>query len=452
MRSFTDALTSLLGKSTSIRRRILIAVSAVYLLCSGITVSWIYLEVRHEVDELFDAEMIQQAKTLAVIVAEPARLQLTTSKAQSLVVPSLQQHSYEDRIAYRIEALDGSWQVLTEGVPDAATVPFQTGFTTYQGEQLWHVFGMLTADGQSRILLLQEDEFRAELRSDLAIDTIFPVLLLLPLMLWLGWLAIHRGFKSFARLAQQLRLRSNNNYAPFPLANEGEEVDLVKRSLNHYLARIEQSFAREKRFSADAAHELRTPLAALKVRLQRLQERPPSNFQQEITELLESTNRIINLVESLLTLAKVEGQLELTDTCDLAKVWRQVLADNYARIEAKQLNTELNLVASCKRAGAASYWYLLCNNLLDNAIKYAPAQSSIQLTLEQHQMLLCNPVDSQHQLDITRLTERFYRGKQLRVQGAGLGLSIVAHLATQLQVEPEFNYHDQRFCVQLYLR
>jgi len=441
MRSFTDALTSLLGKSTSIRRRILIAVSAVYLLCSGITVSWIYLEVRHEVDELFDAEMIQQAKTLAVIVAEPARLQLTTSKAQSLVVPSLQQHSYEDRIAYRIEALDGSWQVLTEGVPDAAAVPFQTGFTTYQGEQLWH-----------RILLLQEDEFRAELRSDLAIDTIFPVLLLLPLMLWLGWLAIHRGFKSFARLAQQLRLRSNNNYAPFPLANEGEEVDLVKRSLNHYLARIEQSFAREKRFSADAAHELRTPLAALKVRLQRLQESPSGDLQQEITELLESTNRIINLVESLLTLAKVEGQLELTDTCDLAKVWRQVLADNYARIEAKQLHTEIHLEASCKRAGAASYWYLLCNNLLDNAIKYAPAQSSIQLTLEQHQMLLCNPVDSQHQLDITRLTERFYRGKQLHVQGAGLGLSIVAHLATQLQVDPEFSYHDQRFCVQLYLR
>ena len=419
----------------SIRRRILVTVSVVYLLCSSISAAWIYFEISHEVDELFDAEMIQQAKTLAVMVAEPAQQQLVAGQ-QQVVIPSLDQHDYENKLAYRIEGVSEGWQLYSDNAPTQQELPFTAGFSIYQmKDQHWHVFGMTTTNGQARVLLFQEDDFRAELRSDLAVDTIVPVLLLLPFMLWLGWVAINRSFQSFARLSHALRSRQPNDYSAFPPANDGEEVELVKHSLNYYLARIEQTFAREKRFSADAAHELRTPLAALKVRLQRLRDAGAVPQADDLDELLQSTNRIVNLVESLLVLAKVDNVVVVRGNDNIAKTLRQVLADNYHRIDAKGLTSDVQIPAKLTCSGEHSYWYLLFSNLIDNAIKYAPAGSFLTVSFDVDTLTICNAVAADHAVDIERVSERFYRGRQLNVEGAGLGLSIVEDLAQQLGVD-----------------
>lgn len=419
----------------SIRRRILVTVSVVYLLCSSISAAWIYFEISHEVDELFDAEMIQQAKTLAVMVAEPAQQQLVAGQ-QQVVIPSLDQHDYENKLAYRIEGVGEGWQLYSDNAPTQQQLPFHEGFSSYRvSDQYWHVFGMTTTNGSARVLLFQEDDFRAELRSDLAVDTIVPVLLLLPFMLWLGWVAINRSFQSFARLSSALRHRQPNDYSAFPPANDGEEVELVKHSLNYYLARIEQTFAREKRFSADAAHELRTPLAALKVRLQRLLDANAVPQADDLEELLQSTNRIINLVESLLVLAKVDNVVAVHGSDNIAKTLRQVLADNYHRIDAKNLQSDVQIPTKLTCQGEHSYWYLLFSNLIDNAIKYAPQGSELTVTFTPNTLTICNALGADHAIDIERVSERFYRGRQLNVEGAGLGLSIVENLAQQLGVD-----------------
>lgn len=304
--------------------------------------------------------------------------------------------------------------------------------------------------GNYQVLLLQEDSFRSELRSDLTIDTLVPVLLLLPLMLWLGWWTINQSFVSFQRLATSLRKRRPDDYSAFEPANDDEEVAVVKQGLNYYLARIEQTFHRERRFSADAAHELRTPLASLKASLQNLISSKKTIEKPQLEALLTSTDRLIQLVESLLLLSKTELPPAAVEHVNIAKEVRQIVADFYSRAEQRDLNFEVSLPEAVGVSGSSDYWRVLLANIIDNAIKYAPSGATIEIESQQNNLQVKNPIVDDHGVDLERLSERFYRGKHLDVQGAGLGLSIVQNLARQLGISVEFSQQQQYFICRIH--
>nr|WP_275978003.1 histidine kinase dimerization/phospho-acceptor domain-containing protein [Idiomarina rhizosphaerae] len=430
-------------KLNSIRRRILVTVSLLYLLSSALSAVWIYFEVSHEVDELFDAEMLQQAKTLSALMAVNSELM----PESTTTIASLDAHTYEDKLSYRLENSSGDVILQTEGAPDAVDFEFVPGFSEKQvGGELWYAFGLDNTAKQQRVLMLQEDDFRSELRMDLTIDTVIPIMLILPFMLWLGWWTINQNFSSFNRLAAELRHKSADDYTAFVEGNDREEVAVVKRSLNHYLNRIEQTFLREKRFSADAAHELRTPLASLKAQLQSRLGNSTSEQQDELQPLLDSTERLVKLVESLLQLSKAELPPEQLKQINVASVLRQVLADQYSTAESKGLSYDARVPTVFQQTSDESYLYLLFANALDNAIKYAVPGSHIGIEVSENQIFVCNRVAADHVIDIDRITERFYRGKQLDVEGSGLGLSIVKNLAEQLRVQINFRHIDDEFC------
>ena len=440
-------ITPLKAKFRSIRRRILVFVSAVYLTSSGLSALWIYYEVSHEVDELFDAEMVQQAKTLAAFLPEQITEQQREAGAQ--IIGDVSDHEYEDKLSYRITNTTSSWSLETRGAPSPAIVPFQIGFSEFNldGRQ-WHAFGMTS--GNYQVLLLQEDSFRSELRTDLAIDTVVPVLLLLPLMLWLGWWTINQSFLSFQRLATNLRKRRPDDYSAFEPANDDEEVAVVKQALNYYLARIEQTFHRERRFSADAAHELRTPLASLKASLQNLISSKKAIETAQLEALLTSTDRLIQLVESLLLLSKTELPSTKAEYVNVAREVRQVVADYYSRAEQRELSFEVNLPETIRATGSNDYWRVLLANIIDNAIKYSPNGGIIEINSSKNTLQIKNPIVEDHRVELDRLSERFYRGKHLDVDGAGLGLSIVQNLARQLGISVEFNQQQQYFICRIY--
>lgn len=431
------------AKFKSIRRRILITVSVVYLVSSGLSATWIYYEVSHEVDELFDAEMVQQAKTLAALLPVNGT---DLTQPTHRVLQSVSEHEYEKKLAYRIERINQDWSLRTQGAPDHRALPYQSGFNEFViAATRWHSFGMQTPDGNYQILLLQEDSFRSELRTDLAVDTLVPVLLLLPLMLWLGWWTINQSFTSFRRLATALRRRRTDDYSPFEQSNEDEEVVLVKQALNHYLARIEQTFIREKRFSADAAHELRTPLAALKASLQNLIASKDAIEKQQLERLLISTDRLVKLVESLLMLSKTELNQVGSEPVNIAREAREVIADSYKLAEQKGITFRVDLPDRITHESHPSYWRVLLANLINNAVKYSPPNTAISITHFDQVLEIKNQVAADHSLELDRLTERFYRGKQMDIDGSGLGLSIVQNLAQQLAIELEFAREDTYF-------
>ncbi|RZQ57124.1 histidine kinase [Pseudidiomarina tainanensis] len=435
-------ISRLRKKFRSIRRRILVFVSAVYLISSGLSAIWIYYEVSHEVDELFDAEMVQQAKTLAAFL--PEHLTEQHLDLGSRILGDVSNHEYEDKLSYRIVDLDSEWSIRTLGAPSQQQVPFKLGFSTIHLDgEIWHAFGMNS--GNYHVLLLQEDSFRSELRSDLATDTLVPVLILLPMMLWLGWWTINQSFVSFQRLASHLRKRRPDDYSAIEPANDDEEVAVVKQALNYYLGRIEQTFHREKRFSADAAHELRTPLASLKASLQNLISSKEQPQQDQLKNLLYSTDRLIQLVESLLLLSRAELPPTQIEKVNIAKEVRQIIAEYYALAEAKGLTFDVDLPELLTVDGNLDYWRVLLANLIDNAIKYSPQHTRIEITLKADSLQIKNAIVEDHRVDVERLSERFYRGKHLDVQGAGLGLSIVQNLARQLGVSVEFSHQQQYF-------
>lgn len=438
-----SVITRVRKKLNSIRRRILLTVSLLYLVSSALSAVWIYYEVSHEVDELFDAELVQQAKTLLTLVASSG-----VGPSKGLRISSLHAHEYENKLSYRVETGDGQLLIQTDDSINQATINDWNGFThfDYQGN-LWHSFAVTSADGAYRIVVLQGDAFRSELRMDLTIDTVIPVLVLLPFVIWIGWGAINLNFRSFTRLAATLRRKRSDDYEPLVERNDTEEVAVVKAAINHYLYRIEQTFVREKQFSADAAHELRTPLASLKAQLQsQLTGKDPQQDKQ-ISGLLRSTNRLISLVESLLTLSRAGLPPERYVPVNVAGVLRQVLADGFHRAEAKQLKYQVECPETVIWIGDNDYFYMLFANLVDNAIKYSVDNGCLAISFEtdSNRFSITNQKDTAHKIEQARLNERFYRGKQLNVEGAGLGLSIVNHLANHLNVTIEFSADETTF-------
>lgn len=434
------------AKLNSIRRRILLAVSAAYLISSAVSAAWIYEEVSHEVDELFDAEMVQQAKTLLALL--PAYVDSIGSPRQ---LPSVNAHAYEEKLSYRIETVGGQILIETTDAVSPEMTDFSPGFAVNTiDNQVWHRFGLVSTDGRYRILLFQQDEFRAEIRSDLTTDTVVPILTLLPLMLWLGWWTINKNFSSFRRLATALRQKRSDDYQTFAEANDTEEVALVKRALNHYLKRIEQTFLREKQFSADAAHELRTPLASLKAQLQNQRQQAATVEQKEQLEaLLASTERLVLLVESLLLLSRSDLPPDNWQHVNVAAVIRQVVADYYQRAESRGLCFDVDVALQIRWCSEQNYLAILISNLVDNAIKYAQPNSTISLSNKGSAIVIKNRVEASHSIDAQRLTERFYRGGQLRVDGAGLGLSIVNNLAKQLKLSLSLRLEDSWFIAEI---
>ncbi|WP_051986612.1 histidine kinase dimerization/phospho-acceptor domain-containing protein [Pseudidiomarina atlantica] len=433
----------------SIRRRVLLLVSLVYLLSSGVSSLWIYVEVSEEVDELFDAEMVQQAKTLATLMRDQA-----LNEQDDVIIAALGAHEYEERVAYRMESLNSAYALVTMGAPTSDELPYAEGFQVVQTPTgVWHSFGMTPANGSYRLLLMQEDSFRSELRTDLVVDTLIPILFLLPFILWSGWLVINRSFSSFNRLAEQLRRRKSDDYRTFPLEHDDEEIAIVKGALNQYVERIAKTLQREKRFSADAAHELRTPLAALKTSLQNLQGSITARDAKQVEHTIESTDRLIDLVESLLTLSRAELPPTTSQQLNLASIVRDIIATQVPRAEQRGLRFVVELPKQIGLSGAADYWHVLLSNLIDNAIKYAPADTVIVIDFSAHQqqLFIVNQITDSAEVDVQRVGERFYRGQHLNIKGSGLGASIVASLALQLNAAVTYQVVQNQFTVAITL-
>ena len=445
-------LNQFFSKLKSIRRRILLTVSVVYLFGSSVSALWIYFEVSHEVDELFDAELIQQAHTMNALISQfelgniSQQLDATESNAELVYHTPEWLQDYERKLAIRLETVSGDVIYASRDWLNSEKIQYTDGISELQqGDSYWYVFGATNLKSGLRMLVLQEDDFRAELRGDLTIDTLVPILLMLPVIIWLGWCSVNFNFASFQRLAKTIRSKPSDNYEQLSGFDDTEEVAVISRSLNHYLSRVEQSFAREKRFSSDAAHELRTPVANLKLRIQNLID-SSSNVQKQVLEpLMASVNQLIRLIDNLLLLSRTERQMNSKVVLKLARQIREVVALWYEKAEQKEQTFELRLDDTATVHSDPDLLHILLSNLIDNAIKYGELGSAITIEQRKQGLVITNQVSEQTQFDIDRVGERFYRGGHLDIDGTGLGLSIVSNIAEQLDIRVQFSRSESAF-------
>jgi two-component system, OmpR family, sensor histidine kinase QseC len=404
------------------------AVVAAWLAAAQLT----YLDTRHELDELLDAHLAQGA---ALLIAQqvPTGDDEDHGEHGEADAPAL--HRYAPRVAFQVWH-EGRLVRRSANVPVAPMSPETRGFATLPlGDELWRVFGARGAEHDVQVFVGERIGSRESILRAVMRGMLGPMLATLPVLALALWWAVRRGLLPLRRLRQAVAEREPRSLQPIALDAAPAEIEPVVQALNQLFERIAALLDSERRFTADAAHELRTPIAAIRAQAQvALGSADEVSRRHALRSTLDGCDRAVHLVEQLLTLSRLEAAPgDDSAPVDLAALTRQVAADLAPRALDKRQTLELDADTPCAVRGAGALVGVLLRNLLDNAIRYSPAgatvRASVQLkdgaaTLEVH--------DSGPGLDETqraRLGERFFRVLGSEQSGSGLGWSIVQRIA-----------------------
>ena len=391
-------------------------------LCAGIVVAagLIYFQARQEANELFDYQMKQIATSLPHRAFAPMG-----SGGDSLNLGEDVVIQIWDNTGIRIYHSHEHPRL-----PQRAALGF-ANIATRDG--VWRVFSAQL--DQTVVQVAQPLSARQELAAKTALKTISPLLVVLVFMAVFIWLAVGRGLAPVRLVARELRSRGSNTL--LPLSDEGmpEEIAPLTQALNDLLSRLNRALDAQRAFVADAAHELRTPLAALKLRIQLL-ERADSEAERKVAvaDLNTGLDRATHLVEQLLTLSRQE-----TDPADrpftpvdLLEIARQVIVEQAPIAAEKDIDLGIADGTAATLAGDPVALSVMLGNLVDNAIRYTPAGGRIDVSIsaaaDAVTLLVSDTGPGIPEADRKRVFDRFYRLEEAQGQGSGLGLAIVKNV------------------------
>lgn len=302
------------------------------------------------------------------------------------------------------------------------------------GGQLWHLYKE-SRPHQGGVAVLQATDLRSELATASALRTLLPFIFLAPVLLLLTRRTLNRAFGPVHRMIERIDRRPPQDISPVLMEPAIEEIEPFIASINGLLERVEAELDRQKRFIADAAHELRTPLAALQLQVENL--RPVQSvaaLQERLPPLYAGLRRMQHLVSQLLTLARNQtaGGLRM-ESLDLAAVIREVTEGLLCLAGEKQLDLGLFLPPAAPVDAQRGDMQSLLQALLENAIKYTPAGGEVNVRLRRENADWMLEIEDSGP-GIPRALRSavrapFFRGDAPATEGSGLGLSIAEGIA-----------------------
>lgn len=445
----------------SIRRFLMVTVSVVLVLAFIIAMTVSYFEARHEVDELFDAELAQTARLLKASFERVGHnhhsleeeFKGATSASQELpdvdsdVERTRYGHRYERKVLFQVRNAGSILFESEESMLRLDSEPSQ-GYTEVQVDgQLWYLFTL--KDAGYSFTAGERADIRDELAEEMLASYMIPMLISLPIILGLLLWILKVGLVPLNQLARSIRQRGENNFTPIQLKQTPDEILPLVQSLNHLFEQMRNSIEMERRFTAMASHEMRTPISVLKVNAQNaLGASSDEERIQHLQDLHQGIDRASRLMEQLLTLSKLE-QTELTyeqHDVDLLPLLREEMAALYPLADSHSILVELHDPEDCARVLLKTVPQLLAvvvRNLLENAIKYTPEHGTVIVRVDQQPShLAINFEDSGPGVPVAErdhIFNRFYRLPNAGIPGSGLGLAIVKRivdiLGAQLLIE-----------------
>ncbi len=311
------------------------------------------------------------------------------------------------------------------------------GFHTLNnGHGQVRVFITAPADG-SRLAVIQPTDARDEIAFDSALRTLLPLLLLLPILIGLVIHIVHDKLAGMRRLSAQLDRQSAAHLSPLPQENLPDEVAPLVQAINGLLTRVTMMMASQRRFIADAAHELRSPLTALSLQVQNLERAPtPAEMASRIVRLQEGLERARHLVEQMLSLAQAQASQLQTTPVSLSRLARELIAEYLPLAEAKAIDLGLEEEGTLILDASLPHLRFILKNGLDNALRYTPPGGEVTLRLS-HTAEACvvDIRDSGPGLpdgEKERVFAPFYRLPDAPGEGSGLGLAIARDAAERL--------------------
>lgn len=314
-----------------------------------------------------------------------------------------------------------------------------------------------------RLALVQVGETlekRAKLANQIIKGVILPELIILPVALALVWFALARGLSPLAELQYHIRSRNPDDLRPIESGQVPEEISPLVRSLNEMLERLSQSIQMQKRFIADAAHQMKTPLAGMRMQSElALRETDQKEIHRSLEQLAKSSESATRLVNQLLTLARAENETpdaQPFESLELGIVARAVVQDWVQASFVRTIDLGFEQFGAPVRVrGNAMMLREMLSNLIDNALRYTPPAGSVTVRVR------ANLDDREAILEVEdtgpgipaqergHVFERFYRILGTNTEGSGLGLAIVREIAQQhgatIEVFSNPRTHDSRY-------
>jgi two-component system sensor histidine kinase QseC len=308
---------------------------------------------------------------------------------------------------------------------------------------VWRIFAAPGRGHHVQIYVAERVDSRDEILRAVLLGFLPPLTIALPLLLIGLWWNVRDGLQPIQRLRQALLNRDTQTLTPVVLPETPQEVQPLLDALNDLLQRLGQRMETERRFTADAAHELRTPIAAIRAQAQVALSAGTQDGvrQQALQDTLLGCDRASRVVEQLLTLARVEGPQDVTaEPFRLDQLAQQVLADFTPEALRRGQTLELLAPDALQVYGQSTLWQILLRNLIDNALRYSPDCAVVRLLVQSASgnQVVVTVQDSGAGLsaaDMTRLGERFFRVLGSSSTGSGLGWSIVRHIAALQRID-----------------
>jgi two-component system, OmpR family, sensor histidine kinase QseC len=419
------------GRTHSLQKRLLALVVGVVVLVWLAAMVTTWFDARHELDELLDSHLAQAASLL--VAQQGGGIQ----DERAVDAPAL--HRYAPKVAFQVFH-EGRLVLRSANAPARPMIAIgdsaETGFqTTRIDGRTWRVFAAHGAERDVRVYVGEELGSRASILWAVLRSMLWPMLVALPLLaLTVAW-AIHSGVTPLRKLGGTLAARRPDNLKPVEVESAPAEMAPLIDALNSLFARIASLLDSERRFTADAAHELRTPIAAIQAQAQvAMAETGDGLRRHALQATLEGCDRATRVVEQLLTLSRLEADVQLPQqSVDLAQVAQRVLADLAPKAIGKRQSLELHGSSECWVRGDETLLRVLVRNLVDNAVRYAGPLAQIHVRLERDpERVTLHVEDSGPGLpdaDMHRLGERFFRKPGAQESGSGLGWSIVRRIA-----------------------
>jgi len=410
----------------SIKARLLaLALSATALVWVA-AVAVTYFDARREIDELLDAHLAQAA---SLLIAQ------TAHDLEEIETEHVGSHRYSPQVAFQIWERGRRLRVHSANAPNEPLGGETAGFSerVIDGAR-WRVYSAWDNEGEMLIHVGERAAVRDKLVGDISEHLLQPLLIALPLLAILLWLAIGRGLQPVVRLTDDIGRRRPTSLDPLDTAGAPTEVRPLIEQLNHLFARVTTSLENERRLTADAAHELRTPLAAIKAQAQVARAATAKvERQRALDQVISACDRTTRLVEQLLTLARLDrAEPAPREPCLLRVVATEVIAEVELVARDAGIRLELEPGDEVEVTAVRDLMHVLLRNLVDNAVRYSPKGTTVRITIgrraDRSFVSVTDEGPGIPTAERDKVLERFYRGLGTGKEGAGLGLSIVKRI------------------------
>jgi two-component system sensor histidine kinase QseC len=422
----------------------------------GVVTGWMgYRRAVHEVDELVDAQLAQYARVMLALTY--------IGSDEQVELPVIKGHAYQSRLLFQLWEKESEKPRLilsSVGAPQAWPPDvMRDGYSIARiGGRSWRCFAARDEDKEHTIWTGLDLSVRDELARDIAFNNLKPYAFGLPILAFLLIVTIQRGLIPLRRMDAELGNRSPERLDPLSENEAPSELLPLIRTMNNLFGRVSRTLDNERRFTSDAAHELRTPLAALRMQLQVAQRTQDEGEKQAaVAKALRGAERMTHLVGQLLALARLESAnaTGCADVFDLSALTEDAIRELAPAAADKPCRLEHDIAPELMIHGNPDLLAVLLRNLLDNALRYSATGGRIEVRLMHEAgsnvLRVADDGSGVAVEDREKLGARFQRFSSQAVEGVGLGLSIVRRVAELHGASVAFSdgLDDRGLCVEV---